>query len=274
MKPTEKHKILDYQYPKILMKFPILLYLVYWANYLTQLRKWYVIASWKNLLKLSNEKALILDFGAGEAQYLVPFCKKHPHHTFYSLDNRLSNIHLAEAFRKPNLKAKQLDIENESFPIGADLGLCIGVMQYLQNDETALKNMHSSLKQGARLLLYVPINGIILSSIYKKVFTTYAQYESINARKRVYTEDEICDKLIKAGFRIDKKTYTYGNYGRWSHELLNTCSTLIFSAGIHLKLLAFISLILLFPVIILLMLLDFNQNKKTGNGLLLELIKL
>ncbi|MFY8020605.1 MAG: class I SAM-dependent methyltransferase [Bacteroidia bacterium] len=273
MKPTDKNTILDYQYPKLLMKFPFLLYFVYWANYLTQLRKWYVVSAWRKLLKESQENALILDFGAGEAQYLVPYCKKHPNKIFYSLDNRQSNVQLAEAFGINNLKAAHIDIENNSFSKQADLGLCVGVMQYLANDEAALANMNKSLKQGALLLLYVPINGIFLTRIYKKVFDRYEQYESINARKRVYTEHEICNKLVKAGFNISKKTFTYGDYGRYSHEILNTFSTLIFSGGLALKLIALVLLLLFFPLIILLMLLDFNQKKKNGNGLLIECFK-
>jgi SAM-dependent methyltransferase len=256
------------------MLFPQLIKLVYAANYTTQLRKWYTMRVWKRLLKESNKNALVIDFGAGEAQYLVPFCKQYPDKKFYATDNRKSNTEFCEAFRYKNLKTELLDIEKNYSEVNADLGICIGVMQYLEQDENALKNINLSLKKGARFLLYVPINGVILTQIYQLVFQKFAHYESINNRKRVYTESEIIEKLNHAGFSIQHKTYTYGYWGKLSHEVLNTCSTLIFSAPFYLKLLATIILFLGFPVIILMMMIDFNSKKTDGNGILLETIKI
>jgi len=267
---TKKNSVLDYQYPKILMQLPWLIRVVYLANYFTQLRKWYTMVAWQRLIKESPPNAVIMDFGAGEAQYLVPFCKQYPTKTFYALDNRKSNVQFCEAFAYPNLMTEWVDIEKNPSTVQADLGLCVGVMQYLENDQLALKNIQRSLKPGAPLLLYVPINGLLLTNIYNYVFKRYAQYESINERKRVYREDELTQKLDQAGFSMLQKTYTYGFWGKLSHEWLNTCSTLIFSAAIPLKLLAILILIPSLPIILTFMGLDFVSKKKDGNGLLVE----
>lgn len=267
---TKKNSILEYQYPKILMQFPKLIRLVYLANYFTQLRKWYTMIAWQRLIKESPQNAIIMDFGAGEAQYLVPFCKHNPHKTFYALDNRKSNIQFCEAFAYSNLRTEWVDIEKNPSTIEADLGLCVGVMQYLENDQIALENIRKSLKPEAPLLLYVPINGQLLTRIYSFVFKRYAQYESINERKRVYREDELTQKLEQAGFTVLRKTYTYGFWGKLSHEWLNTCSTLIFSAAIPIKLLALLILFPCLPIILVFMGLDFVSKKKDGNGVLIE----
>jgi SAM-dependent methyltransferase len=267
---AKKNSVLDYQYPKILMQFPRLIRVVYVANYFTQLRKWYTMVAWQQLIKELPANAVIIDFGAGEAQYLVPFCKKNPSKTFYALDYRKSNVQFCEALAYSNLKTECVDIEKMTSSVKADLGLCVGVMQYLENDELALRNMHQSLKPGAPLLLYVPINGVLLTGLYANVFKRYAQYESVNQRKRVYTEDEITQKLNNVGFSILRKTYTYGFWGKLSHEWLNTCSTLIFSAEIPLKLIALLVLVLSLPIILVLMCLDFLSKKKDGNGLLVK----
>lgn len=268
-----KLNVLNYQYPKLLLRFPNTMRLIYVLNYATQLRKWYVMRAWRRLLRESEQSAVVVDFGAGEAQYLVPFCRVHPQKTFYALDMRQSNTQFCEAFALPNLQTSLVNIEEASAPLQADLGLCVGVMQYLMHDTAALKNMHASLKPGAILLLYVPINGVFITGFYKYIFAKWAQYESINNRQRVYTEKELTEKLVQAGFVIQSKTYTYGYFGKLSHEILNSLGTLLFSGGLLLKILALLMFPLAFPIILLLMLLDYNSTKLDGNGLLLKVLR-
>lgn len=273
MSGNKKLAVLAYQYPKVLLRFPRLIRLIYWVNYATQLRKWYVMRVWQQLLKQAEPNAVVADFGAGEAQYLVPFCNEHAQKTFYALDNRISNVNFCEALGYTNLNASLLDIELNTFNLQADLGLCVGVMQYLEKDLLALTHMHQSLKPGATLLMYVPINGDLLTPFYKFVFKKYAHYESINQRKRVYQEHDLIEKLTEAGFWVKQKTYTYGFWGKLSHEWLNTCSTLIFSGPFAIKILALIFLIPSFSFILIFMALDYVSDKETGNGVLLELQK-
>ena len=271
MSSAPKSNILSYQYPSLLLWFPRLIRLVYLVNYFTQLRKIYIMRAWKRLLKQVSSNALVLDFGAGEAQYLVPFCRKHTHKTFYALDNKTSNIEFCAALAYPNLKGVLLNIEEENVSFQADLAICIGVMQYLEKDLTACKHMYNSLKPGAILLLYVPINGIIITRLYKRVLAKFEHYETIHRRKRVYSESDLLEKLAQAGFSIARKTYTYGYFGKLSHELLNTLSTILFSGSMALKLLAMLLFPLCMPIILCLMAIDISLPKASGNGILIEL---
>lgn len=273
MKQQKDYKILAYEYPKILMQIPDLIRIIYVTNYFTQLRKWYIIPVWKKLLEKSDSNAIIMDFGAGEAQYIVPFCKKNPSKIFYALDNKLSNINFCNSFNIQNLITELVDIEKNKTNIQADLGISVGVIQYLENDELGLTNIYESLKPGAKFLLYQPINGKILLPIYRYVFNRFEQYESINSRKRIYTEFELIEKVKRAGFILERKSYSYAFWGRLSHETLNTCLILMISGGIHLKLLGTVVLIIMIPFIILFMLLDIMSKKTDGNAILLELFK-
>jgi SAM-dependent methyltransferase len=273
LKQKKDYKILAYEYPKILMQIPDLIRIIYVTNYFTQLRKWYIIPVWKKLLEKSDANAIIIDFGAGEAQYIVPFCRKNSYKTFYAIDNKKSNINFCQSFNLPNLKTELLDIEKNKASLQADLGISVGVIQYLENDEIGLSNIYESLKPGAKFLLYQPINGKILLPIYKYVFNRFEQYESINSRKRIYTEIELIEKVQKAGFELEKKSYSYGFWGRMSHETLNTCLILIISGAIHLKIIGSICLTIMFPFIIIFMLLDIMSKKTDGNAILLELYK-
>lgn len=266
---TKLSILFQYKYPKLVILFPYLIYVVYYFNYLTQLRKWYVIKEWKNLLKNTSQNYTAIDIGSGEAQYIIPFCNQFKKSNFIALDYNIYNIQFCKKFKIPNLKTTHADIEQLSPKIEADFALCVGVLQYLKKDEQALTNIYKLLKPNGSLLVYVPINGKFLTNFYPFIFKKYAQYESENNRVRVYQEEEIISKLNLVGFKIISKTYTYGWAGKLSHEILNSCSTLIISANWLIKLFAIIVLILMFPIILFLMVIDFNTIKKTGNGILI-----
>ena len=271
--PKLKSVTLQYQYPSFIRNHPQLLRWVYGLNYLTQLRKWYVMREWESLLMKSNEPFTVVDFGCGEGQYLVPFTKQLTQATFIGADYHLPSVELMNQFGMTNLSGKLYNLESDQLSEDVDIGLCVGVLQYIAQDELALKNMHLSLKKGGQLLLYVPINGKIITRLYQFVFDNFEQYESVNNRKRVYTENEILQKAEIAGFAISKKLYTYGTAGKLSHELLNSCTTLIVSDSYLFKFVAGFCLILFYPIILLLMMMDFFSKKSNGNGLLLILEK-
>lgn len=179
-----------------------------------------------------------------------------------------------DLFAIPNLSGRLLNLESDQLNETADVALCVGVLQYIADDQYALENMYQSLQAKGQLLLYVPINGKIITRLYQFVFDNYEQYESVNNRKRVYTENEILQKAESAGFKIRKKIYTYGTAGKLSHELLNSCTTLIVSGNYLLKIIAGFCIILLYPLILLLMAADYYSHKSNGNGVLLILEKM
>lgn len=268
-----KSVTLQYQYPSFIRKFPALLKWVYDLNYLTQLRKWYVMREWKSVLSSMPSPFTVVDFGCGEGQYIVPLTQQFASSTFIGADYHQPSVELMDLFSIPNLSGRILNLESDQLKEEADLALCIGVLQYIDNDQLALDNMFKSLRKNGQLLLYVPINGQFLTTIYKSIFERFEQYESVNNRKRVYTEKEIIAKCENSGFIITQKVYTYGTAGKLSHELLNSCITLIVSGNYLLKIIAGICLVLFYPLVLLLMMVDYFSNKSDGNGLLLILEK-
>jgi SAM-dependent methyltransferase len=272
--PNVTQKVLQYQYPPLLLRFPQLIRLVYWCNYITQLRKWYIVKAWRGTLKNAKSGFVATDFGCGECQYLLPFCNNYPSATFQALDVNAESIAFAKTLGAKNLIPIQFDIEKNAATTKADVAICIGVLHYINNDVVALQNMYASLNRGGQLLVYVPITGEILTGLYRYIFNHYQQYESLNDRKRVYTESEILGKLSVAGFTIVSKRFAYGFWGKLSHELLNSCTTLYFSAIWPVKVVALISLLLLLPAIYLCMFFDLISTNTSGNGLLLKVAKI
>lgn len=273
MNSKSNSTILNYQYPKLLIRFPQLIRLVYVLNYCFQYRKWTLIRAWKKALQKQSNSFVVADIGAGESQYLIPFCKQYPKAEFWALDKHLASVQFNKLYPLNNLYSAELDIEVESAKSKANLLLCIGVLQYIQNDEQALHHIYESLKNKGTAFLYVPINGKQYNRFYQWVFLNYPNYETLHQRKRIYTELELENKIISTGFKIKSKEYTYGSFAAISHEISTSLMVMFLQGNGIVKLLTLPLLLLFFPIQMLLYLIDFNTNKSTGNGLLLELIK-
>ena len=154
-------------------------------------------------------------------------------------------------------------------PGKVQLLLCIGMLQYIDDDIAVLKKLYQLADDKATLLLYVPINERFVTKFYKHLFNTLPNYETINNRKRVYSEKEIIEKVELSGFHITQKKFTYGFWGILSHELMNSLFLLIIHSNILLKIISLLFLPILLPFIWVFMLVDYFQEKKTGNGLLI-----
>ena len=113
----------------------------------------------------------------------------------------------------------QLDItdlyyENEIF----DLVIANHVLQYIHNDETAMKEIYRVLKPGGKAILQVPISYEMQNSIEDEFFILpqirekyFYNYEKV----RLYGNDYFT-KLENAGFKIeivDPKTEDWLNDG-------------------------------------------------------------
>lgn len=71
--------------------------------------------------------------------------------------------------------------------------LCSNVLEHIKNEETTLYNIRLILKEGGRIVVIVPAWEKLFCSIDKSL-----------GHFRRYTKNSICNKLKKAGFKIDK----------------------------------------------------------------------
>lgn len=268
MKIAVKSNILNYQYPLWLIKYPVLIRLVFVLNNYVQLRKWTIKSVWKKTLKTLPENFIAIDVGAGESQYLIPFCKHYPKAQFWAIDKQAQSVLFNQNYPCNNLYAEQVDIEFEKIDIRANVLLCVGVLQYIEKDVQALLNMHAALKKDATFLVYVPINGRHLTGFFNWISKHYPNYERIHNRQRIYSETELLDKLKTIGFEPISKKYTYGFWGIFSHEISTGLYLLLIHGNLFIKSIAMLSIALFMPINILCMVLDYTILKKQGNGLL------
>lgn len=67
------------------------------------------------------------------------------------------------------------------------------VLEHIQDDEAALRDIYSNLKSGGRLAIYVPAFMVLFSDMDRKV-----------GHYRRYEKKQLIDKVRQAGFDIDK----------------------------------------------------------------------
>ncbi len=212
------------------------------------------------------------DFGCGEGQYLFPFVEGNKSGRFSAIDKNAANIAFCQSYisslRLENSEIIQADIGAVNLETPADLLLCIGVLQYVEDDSAALANLYKQCKPGGKLLLYLPVYGRFILLFYKWLFHKFPNYETVQNRQRIYQPNDVIEKVKAAGFNIEKLEYTYGIFGILAHEIQHSFLLLITSLPWLFKLVFAILLIMAFPLIWLLMVLDFVMPKRSGNGLL------
>ena len=92
-----------------------------------------------------------------------------------------------------NVCVQPLDISRNSYPRFEiyDTIICLNVLEHIEDDVEALRNMRKLLKPGGRLILYVPANPRLYCEIDRGV-----------GHYRRYVLEELLGKMKDAGYRI------------------------------------------------------------------------
>lgn len=273
LKQKKPLKIFTHQYPKWLFNQPQWILIIYLSNYLTQLRKWHIAKRLKKLLAKKTDSFSLLDVGCGEGQFLFPYAAVYTNSFFKGLDRAESNVSFCKQYAKVQQYAhvdfEQIEIESFHESDKYDISLCLSVLPYCINDNIALAQLYKSMKTGGELLLYVPVNNTILLPFYKRIISQYDNYESLQKNQKTYTELSIKALLTQNHFTITETKYTYGFWGKLSNELLNSHFILFNAHVLPLKIIVLISFIILYPLILLCMILDFLLPVVSGNGIMI-----
>jgi 2-polyprenyl-3-methyl-5-hydroxy-6-metoxy-1,4-benzoquinol methylase len=277
MKRKENLSMLTHSHPNWLLKNPTLLSALHLLHYLFQLRKWYVTKHLSKLLKTLPKTFKLMDLGCGEGLFLFPFAQLYPNAHFLGIDKIESNVKLCRAYANAkNLTGVQIElatIESMNLENAFDVAICIGVFQYIDDDKKAIECIYKALSPGGRFFLYTPINNRVILPFYRKIQESYANYETVQGMKRIYSEEMVQDLGKDAGFSVQERVLTYGFWGNLGHEITSLCLLFVVQWGFPLNILAVLMFVLLYPFILLCMCIDFIFPVRKGNGLLLVLHK-
>lgn len=213
----------------------------------------------------------ILDLGSGDGQFLEPIVGSRPN-CITVVDISASNLNFTKLLF-PMVETHFQDIEiflKQADSSTYDYVQCISTLQYLENPQAIIDNIHRVLAHKGRFLLYVPLNQFQEFFLYRWVFNRFSNYETRMNRKRIFSLGEIRQYLEIAGFEIESFTPTYGWFGRWSHELLSIGTILMSQSNLLLKLIGLIWLFHFFWLIVILNILEYafppKENERFNGG--------
>jgi len=216
-----------------------------------RLRQKYVLST---LRKLSLSDKRILDAGCGSGDYSLKLAEHFPTASIDAIDISIKDT----AFKKSlqNLKFFQEDLTDFVSPSTYDLIYTVDVLEHIEEDSKVLSNFYASLKPNGLLLVHVPLipqNFIPHRFLIHRFSITSAD----DHVREGYTTKELIEKLQIAGFHIQKTVNTFGWFGSLGWSLMKLLET----SRLRYRL-------LLHPLNLLLMEIDYWLPKRRGEGIL------
>ncbi len=231
------------------------------------LREWHVKRELRRLLAQNSRQKKIFDAGCGFGQYSFYCAKKFHNLSIHAIDLKREQIEDCRRF------FKQIGIENVSVTVEDltqplhenefDVVLSVDVMEHIPDDVVVFRNLDRALKSGGRLLLHTPSN-LGGSDVDSETGTSFIEEHA----RTGYGVDEIRTKLQAAGFEIEQIKFTYGPFGSLAWRLGVKYPMLILNASKLLFPVLFLYYIVVVPIILPFMFLDYILENKTGTGLL------
>ncbi len=227
------------------------------------LREWYVK---REIRKLGwrHRPLGILDAGAGFGQYSYYCLKRFPCAEILALEINSGHVDSGNDFagkiRAGRLKFKKQDITTLSGTRIFDLILSVDVLEHIENDSDLLERFSRALTKNGRLIVSTP-------SVYRR-HTDDGVFVGEHFREG-YSEEDIRQKFEKAGLQVDRLVYSYGRCGdlSWRMGIRNTLR--IYGIRGPLKVLAPLYLLVMLPVVLPLMAVDFMRMNRKGTGIVI-----
>lgn len=146
--------------------------------------------------KLASESCCYLDIGCSSGYMLENVLENFPKVTVIGADYFSSGL-LQCHQRLMNVPLFQIDLVNCSFSDNLfDAVTCLNVLEHIQDDKTALKQLFRIIKPGGKLVVTVPMGRKL-----------YDIYDQLHYHVRRYQGSELIHKVNSAGFNILKNNY-------------------------------------------------------------------
>lgn len=224
------------------------------------LRQWYV----KRAIRKTSKKDSGLRFydaGAGFCQYSDYILSRYKNSSVLASDLKedyLQDFAVYANHKYPERFAWICADLVEYIPEGKyDLIVAIDILEHIENDLQVLRNFHSCLVPGGKLIISTPSDQ-----------DEAAKFTAEHVRPG-YSEQELKSKLTSTGFAINQFKHSYGKWGKLSWELAIKLPITMLSYSNLLLLVLPIYYLCLYPLIYMLMCLDINSYNKQGNGIII-----
>ena len=232
------------------------------------LRTWHVKKALRKISKMFPNDASVLDAGSGFGQYTWNMSKMNSRWNIRAIDINSEQIEECSRFFEKTGLSERVVFETGDLTALADIEryniiLSVDVMEHIEEDVKVFRNFYTSLKENGILLISTPSDqgGSDVHNDEEESFIDEHVREG-------YSIEDITDKLSLAGFRDIEALYTYGKPGNisWRLSMKYPIKMLNFSY-LFFIFLPFYYLIL-FPVTVILNILDLTIKHNRGTGLL------
>lgn len=137
----------------------------------------------------------VLEIGSGIGNLTAKLCQRD---TYYATDaDPLYCLHLERRFAgRPGVKALKVDITEpadfKALASSVDTVICLNVLEHVEDDLAALKNMRVSLRPGGKLVLLVP-----------NLPWAYGSIDELAGHRRRYLRPQLHTLLEEAGYAVE-----------------------------------------------------------------------
>jgi len=211
-----------------------------------------------------------LDAGFGMGQHLYRMACHHRDARFYGLEADAGEVADFDDFcKRRGLDRVRLitgELPGASLPEAVDAAVCCSVLEHIEDDVQTLAWFWRNLNTQGRLLIYVPTSERrLLPALRRRLekMTASAGTKLPHGHARYYQPEELKAKLAQAGFALTTEKVTYGWAGRLSYDLVTSIQ---YHRGF--RWLFPFYLLLLHPLVLLLMAIDYVTPHRSGNGYL------
>lgn len=139
----------------------------------------------------------VLELGAGIGNLTVLLCPGHSRYVAAEIDRGYLRRLEVRTRNLANVSVLACDLLNasdlERFRRDVDTVVCLNVLEHIENDLAALRNMYSCLRAGGRCLVLVP-----------QGMSAFGTIDKLLQHHRRYSKSELEQKMIAAGFRVER----------------------------------------------------------------------
>lgn len=220
---------------------------------------------------------VVLDVGCGSGDHLLYALRRLDKAGFRNsqgvgLDRAADAIALCQAHADRSTSAfHEADLSEDVELPSADVVLCITVLQYIREDANFVARMRRALRAGGTLLLYVPVRNERLMPLYDRLVQGgEADYDAAQDYNRIYRPAEVESLLEESGFHIERVDAAYGTCGKLAFELHAVLLHGLTEAHRPTRAVSTVAAILLAPIIVALMLIDYHLPVTRGNAVVIH----
>ena len=242
----------------------------YWLLQTLFLRAWYVRRELKNQLRLipPGNEISILDAGTGFGQFAYFLARRHSGVRIRAVDIKEDYLKRAARFissvgLSPKVSFHLDDLTDLRACGPFNLILSVDVMEHIEEDLRVFENFHRVLAPGGIVVINTPSDqgGSDVHGTGEQGFIGEHVRDG-------YNREELIDKLRTAGLETKQAIYTYGTSGRLAWRLLIKYPMIMLGWNALFVLFLPFYYLPVFPLGLLLNMLDLQTPNKTGTGLL------